>query len=81
MQGVAGAAGIPANYQPPPLPQVYLKPSNARFRSFAERFMCDRIKHWPKDGPLEEYMHEACMQARTAYKMIMNVGRTLDDDN
>lgn len=51
--------------------------SNSRYRSFAERFIIERVRNLQivDDGVL----HSLCLQARTAYKMVKEVGRTVDD--
>ena len=47
--------------------------SNARFRSFAERYLIERCRLWPEDE-WKERAWATILQARTVYKMISNVG-------
>jgi hypothetical protein len=64
MQGPAGQANPPNRV------------SNTRYRSFAERFVIERIRNLQKVD--DQVLHQLTLQARTAYKMIKETGYTLD---
>lgn len=51
--------------------------SNTRFRSFAERFIIERVRNIPVVD--DRVLHGLVLQARTAYKMSREVGYTVDD--
>lgn len=75
-QGVApNPVGRPNNARE----EQQLQPSNARFRSFAERFMIERCRGWP--DVTDEEMHKNILRAKTAYKMIQSMSRTLNNDD
>lgn len=58
------------------------RPSNARFRSFAERYVCARAEFFrvpPKEHMEDQWL---CIQdARRAYDMIKQTGRNILDDS
>lgn len=54
--------------------------SNARFRSFAERYLVERCRDW-KEDEIDERAWEAILQARSIYNKVKEVGRTLGNDN
>ena len=56
-------------------PVVEDAPSNQRYRSFAERFVIERVRNCPM--VTDATIHELTLQARTAYRMIKEVGKTL----
>lgn len=66
-QGVASNPGEEVSY------------SNQRFRSFAERYLLERCHEW-KPEEVEERAWETILQARTLYKKIKEVGRTIGPD-
>lgn len=50
--------------------------SNQRYRSFAERFVIERVRNLQT---VDDYvLHGLTLQARTAYKMIKETGYTLE---
>lgn len=53
--------------------------SNARYRSFAERYVIERAKFFPVGKELEAAW-QAGMEARSIYKMLQGLGRTIGDD-
>ena len=57
--------------------QPDMRQSNTRFRSFAERFIIERVRNIPEVD--ERVLHGLILQARTAYKMAKEVGYTVDD--
>lgn len=58
-----------------------IAPSNQRYRSFAERYIIERIRNMPNtDNPLEQG-HKLATEARAVYKMIRNVGTTLEPND
>lgn len=69
----AGASGLS------PIAQDANRPSNQRFRSFAERYIVERCRDW-KESEIEERGWEAILQARTLYNKVKEVGRSLDND-
>lgn len=72
----SGSAGIGVQEQGP-LPNK--APSNARFRSFAERWVVERARHFT-EATITVDTWTAVQQAKTAYNMIKEVGRNLTDD-
>lgn len=50
--------------------------SNQRYRSFAERFVIERIRNLQTVD--DKVLHGLTLQARTAYKMIKETGYTLE---
>jgi len=54
-------------------------PSDQRFRSFAERYLLERCRHWPADCNAEDIAWKTIAQARTVYKMILEQGRTIKE--
>jgi hypothetical protein len=79
-----GAVG-PLNHQGTTSPNVAKStdeqqaPSNARFRSFAERYLVERCRDW-KESEIDDRAWEAILQARTIYNKVKEVGRTLGSD-
>ena len=55
------------------------KPSDQRFRSFAERYLIERCRLWPADCNTDEMAWATIAQARTIYKMILEQGRTVKE--
>lgn len=49
--------------------------SNARYRSFAERYVVERARTFPI-GRENEAAWEAALQAKTIYKMIQRIGQS-----
>lgn len=54
--------------------------SNARFRSFCERYIVERCRDW-KENEVDARSWEAILQARSIYNKVKEVGRTLTNDN
>ncbi len=78
---ISGPAGSPGVSGPAPVetPDERKRHSNQRFRSFAERYVVERAKTFRADHEIED-AHNCTLAARTIYKMIAEVGRTLTDD-
>lgn len=54
--------------------------SSQRFRSFAERYLIERLKFIPADADMNAANHKIMLEARSAYNMIREMGRTIADD-
>jgi hypothetical protein len=81
MTGIVANAGqnqqSPAAAQGGPNPGVAKeRQSNIRYRSFAERFVIERVRNLQNVD--DHVLHGLTLQARTAYKMIKETGYTLD---
>lgn len=70
------SAGVGVQEQGPAPNKV---PSNARFRSFAERWVVERARGFT-EATITNDTWTAIQQAKTAYNMIKEVGRNLTDD-
>jgi hypothetical protein len=55
------------------------RPSNQRFRSFAERYIIERCRDWPQ-REVDERTWAAILEAKSIYNKVKEVGRTLGDD-
>lgn len=51
--------------------------SNQRYRSFAERYIIERVRNLPVVNL--DVLHSLALEARTAYKMVNQIGLTVDD--
>jgi len=54
------------------------RPSDVRFRSFAERYVVERARTFDQ-ARLEDDAWRAVTEARTIYKMICETGRTIKE--
>lgn len=68
--GPAGASGVLADDSK--------SPSNARFRSFAERYIIERCRDW-KQGEIDEQAWAAILEAKSLYSKVREVSRTIND--
>lgn len=68
----------PVTAEPDPMPP---RPSNQRYRSFAERYILERVRNLPPAADPIKQLHELTLEARTAYKMIKEVGTTLEPND
>lgn len=53
------------------------RPTDTRFRSFAERYLIERCRLWPAECKPDEMAWETILQAKTIYKMIAEQSRTV----
>lgn len=55
--------------------------SNQRYRSFAERYMIERCRLWPVGCDAAEMAHKTALEARTAYRVIKELGTTIEPND
>lgn len=68
----------PVAAEPDPMPP---RQSNQRYRSFAERYIVECMRNRPPAADPIKLLHELTLEARTAYKMIKEVGTTLEPND
>ena len=56
------------------------RPSDQRFRSFAERYFIERARLLVDDGEIDKQFWKVIQQAKTAYKMIRSVGINVHEE-
>lgn len=71
-----GSQQSPAAQQGPSSGAAKERVSNQRYRSFAERFVIERVRNLQTVD--DHVLHGLTLQARTAYKMIKETGYTLE---
>jgi hypothetical protein len=79
--GPGQVIGAPVSPAAPPneAERVNNKPSDQRFRSFAERYLVERCRLWPADADTAQMAWDTIAQAKTIYKMILEQGRNVKE--
>ncbi len=77
--GPVGPVGTPGPVGPRGDDAQQQRPSNQRFRSFAERYIIERCRDWPQ-REVDERTWAAILEAKSIYNKVKEVGRTLGDD-